>query len=299
MPWLPIFQGERQQAWREEAEVRIRFLERFGEQARAVYAQFGYGEGADRRDRSARLAAANALTEAAELALATDQTERAYGFAQYAVEILVDGEPDTWPTIRLALLGALVGRVRTQLRADGFSLGDPRTNRIYRTSWYAPASVVAQTAGSLIAAAAATGSPRSTLSLLWDPPLAEGGDEEGRLRGRLGFLSAMEAPESTVTLLLLPETPRGGRLLDDALAALIAIVARYDRQLRALAINEDFWNASPLSSSLIDWNLLVLLVALYRQQVAIDLTNYVSDGPLAQVARFAQGAANAIARLSQ
>ena len=219
------------------------------------------------------LASANALTQAAELALATDHTDRGFDLVTRAVDQLVTPVTTGWPTVRTALLGALIDRVHTRLFKDGIELKDQRQGGSQLTNWSAPAVICDRTAGPLIAAALASGPPAETLSLLLGPPSAE------NPQAWMGFVVTTKAMEADLFPAFgLFRRPDGEiesnhvmaeTQLAEAAACFIALHQRYAARLRLLASDTTHWHELRPRAPLIDWTLLGLHIALQRSEDAM------------------------------
>lgn len=284
MSWLPGLSEVTRDRWKEQASTRIRFLQLFSARAREPRLS---GE----PEETSSLAAASALTKAAEIALATDQTSRGRELLAGAVEILLDAP--RWPTARTALLGALAGRVDTVLYQSGIILRDTQRNMSVSTSWFAPAVTWQKTAGSMIAAALVSGEPDRTLSLLTEP----GSRDAQHPFSLLIASNTMEA--ETLPAFGLRRRPNGGWNVDQrgdrerseaALVGFAALHQRYAARLRFLASDRAHWDALQLRAPLIDWTLLALHVALLRRSTIISASDIEAisgkAGPFAALTRF-------------
>jgi hypothetical protein len=279
MAWLPQISELERDEWRGRANRRIHFLRRFSEMSRP-----------DSSSQTTRLTSSNALTQAAELALATDQTQLGRELMKGALDSLLRGPADTWPIVRTALLGALLSEVGTSLTPIGVILKD--AGRMQGPSWWkGPASLWERAAGPLIAAAVAYGSLENALLLL----LSSGIDAIDS--NRLAFLIFASAREADTLPAFGFERREDGGLIRrsdeyfsdfrSATAAFVSLHQRYAARLRLLAVDSAWRTQLRPRFPLIDWTLLALDVALIRRGgdlVRHDLFAY--DEPSNGVIRF-------------
>lgn len=221
MPWLPSFAENDHDHWRRQAETRISFLKRFSERS-AKLLSGTYGSMGP--DLSSRLMAAEALTEAAELAFATDQSDFGVDLLKLAVSYLLDGGPASWPTVRIAVLGALTGQVSTTFLGE-IVLKSNLRGETTTISYSAPAVLFHQTAGSLLAAALASGSTPN-------------------LSAPLDILLTLIA-ETTSQAKMLPlfNNHHTVEANASAVAAYVALHQSYEERLRLLAIDVAHWSS--------------------------------------------------------
>jgi hypothetical protein len=269
MPWLP---GIDPSTWGSLGDSRMAFLERYasGLPAGAEYPQ------------AARFAAADALTSAAELAFATNQSERAFSLVERALKLLLS-VPDVseWSTHRVAVLGAITGRITTSLYFQppqewiqgipefsvAIALHDEMDGRRLDTKLQASAAVLQRTLGGLISSSVASGEPTETLGLFVTPapPLSRD--------GRKVFEIAMSTMEvDTLPLFNLVRHQNGmfeSRYAEvpsvGSLGAFIALGQRYAARLRLVAVDHERWARARSRVPLIDWSLLALHVAKQRR----------------------------------
>lgn len=264
MAWLPLIPDDKRKDWRERADRRIDFLKRFSERWRPE------DDTSATPSNDIRLSSANALTQAAELALASDQTQRGQELMEDALRYLVEGTEDSWPIVRTALLGALLSEVSTSLSPSGVTLKG--AGRMRNASWNGPARMWERSAGPLIASAVAYGPLDSAF------PLLQGQlPSEDFHQNRLAFLVFANALE-TDTLpafgfwrrsdggLERPKSDSSGpRPSHFARSAFVALHQRYAAQLRLLASDTAHWRDELRPRApLIDWALLALYVASFR-----------------------------------
>jgi hypothetical protein len=282
MPWLP---GIDHDTWAGLSERRIEFLERY---ARLRLTEDRAEPGL--RTRTAQIEAADALTRAAELALATDRSDVARRFVDTALGLLLSTpNVSDWSTHRVAVLGGVTGRVSTRLGFGYFdqdSQGvagnsgrillrdEQQETRILGTKIKAPAAALERTLGALISSALVSGEPRETLELLIAPAPSDLTPD-----GRKAFAIAISTMEAdTLPLFGLERRPDGGfgetqvsGSPNGAIAALIALEQRFAARLRLLAMDRAHWAAARARAPLIDWSLLVLHIALQRRSLTLPV----------------------------
>jgi hypothetical protein len=282
MAWLPQISEFERDEWRGKASRRISFLERFSEMSRP-----------DSSSQTIRLTSANALTQAAELAFATDQTRLGRKLMKRALDSLLQGPVDAWPIVRTALLGSLLSEVGTSLTPTGVVLKD--AGRMRSPSWNGPVSLWERAAGPLIASAVAYGSLENALLLLLNPAI-----DVVDSANRLAFLIFANAREvDTLPAFGFERREDGGLIRSSdgyfpdfrsAAAAFISLHQRYAARLRLLAVDSAHWRKELRPRvPLIDWTLLALDVALVRRGgdlVRHELTLFPYDEPSKRVIRF-------------
>lgn len=219
-----------------------------------------------------------ALTEAAELAFATDRTSDGTDLLLSALRRMIEMPVVHWPVTRVALAGAVLGEVQTSLTVDGVTLHQVRRyGGPAMVPWQMDAHSVARVAGPLVCAAIASGDPMFRLPILGAgvPPIAGGWSGAARM-ARLALTMSPEldtlpafgvARSDDGTLLF--DADRAGEQRGSAIAALIALHQRYAARLRLLASDEMRWGTLRLGAPLLDWPLLALHVALRSRRAGL------------------------------
>jgi hypothetical protein len=266
---MPILPGPLPADFRTFAEQRIGFLGRFAETA---------DKQRELDETQAALAAADALTEAASLAFASDQTALGYRFVERTFSRLTQYPFDAPVLLRSVLLGALLGRFTVALQPEGIVIGDEQV-----VKWPEPSTLL-EIGGTLLAAALAN--PRR--GALPDPDL-------GGLPGRVLF-AAMEA--HTWPAFDLRPNLEVARVSDAARIAFGALHQRYGGYLLLLSLDRPGWESRQMHVDLIDWSLLALHVGLRRRQIATDPYVLTDDSIGAIVGRYIDGVAGEFAALT-
>jgi hypothetical protein len=277
MPWHPSLSPKRVAT---AARSRIAFLKRFAEIAPDVMVRprgrqaDGKPEVQDWEPTAANpplLAAVAAWTEAAELAFLSNQTPEGLALVDQALDRLLAVPSGGWPTLRVALLGAITKRVRTVLTPEGIEVA---TNEMRATRpWVAEAGIADQTAGAVLAAVLAHGSAREGLA--WLGAAEDNGDEELTV----GVVAIRNSSEFDVLPLfgVFPSDrgrARGDAVLDDVTLGWVAVVARLQRyaaRVRLLTADRVGWSALRFRAPLLDWPLVATFLGIRRlEQVGVN-----------------------------
>jgi len=264
MAWHPLLPPERFDA---VAEQRIYFLRIFAEKASELIPapppREEWEEGLPRAGNPARMAAAAALTSAAEIAFLSNRTSDGRQLVRSALDMLLERSINPIP--RLALLGAISQQIATTLSYSGIWLR--AGHRSISGQWEAGAGIADHTAGMLLAAALASGDKPERIELL----TSQGGDLNDA--AALGLVTLVKAPEADLLPLFGFARAEDGRITDSSpggdqrelgWAAAVALVQSYAGRVRTLHMDQARWEPMRHRAPLLDWPLLTLVLGLRR-----------------------------------
>ncbi|MCM2472349.1 hypothetical protein HGO38_02530 [Rhizobium sp. CG5] len=239
------------------------------------------------------------MTEAAELAFLSNRTSDAMSQIKSVVVELSEYNEELWPTVRLALLGAVNKQAQTELTSEGILLRCGGKTK--RATWIADAKIADHAAGALVAAALASGNLDQTLELLARPN--RGSDDI-----TLGFIAVMKTAETDVlplfgfrknddgTIERMFDTD--GRKAEPGWIAAVARVQDYAARVRVLRTDRIRWSQMRPRAPLLDWTLLLMFLGIRRSCGKKHLDELVrrcgTDGLAPKLATYLRDLANEI-----
>lgn len=265
MPWLPLLE---QDEFSNAADVRLNFLDKFSNQAENLIKEEQFLSDDPVNNEPWLLPSVAALTEAAEIAFATNNTERGLHFTRNALSKIMNEKKNVSSFARMSSLSAILGEARTTLNADGPSLttlGSPEPQIFH---WEASSPVLRAASGTLVAAALASDEPRSNFELL-------SRREESGENTKLARIAVTLASE-TATLPLFDMSRDDDGFLrtdspktEDKIFAAMSFLSLHERYAASLRLNMSDklrWRQLRCRAPLIDWPLLLLHLAIRRQK---------------------------------
>lgn len=239
---------------------------------------------------AALMARLHVMAEGASLLMALDQTQVAMEVLRGAVELGWElRDPEAPGLIRLALLGAIIGRVRTTLQPDRIVLSGPAgPPRFFPWRTADPGAAGALVAASLLSA------PGQSGAVLHAPVEAE--DVRPPSVGAAAVLNTLEHG-----LVPLFREPRPAWAADAATGTVLRLHERHLMRLRLMLANPGRRNLMALPGPLVDWPLLAVSIALRRIRFTQHAGAFHDDGaplprPLYQLFAFVEALAEEIER---
>lgn len=250
MPRLPTLDDEHLRT----AASRLLFLENFADRAGELVGSFGSAS-------DAALAAHATFTDAAALALATDNTQGGKALLERVRSGPKVGQPSF---LRQFTATAVVKPEAVSLSSEGIRTGE--SHEAITRPWSAPAPVMEASAGTILAVALACRRSPDHFEVLSPPAIP---DDAGRL-AQLAIATSAEA--ATLPLFGMKLDDHG--FLDgtkvtehDQTAAFASFLALHDRYAAVIRLNRadtSRWKQLRCRAPLIDWPLLLLHLALQR-----------------------------------
>ncbi len=266
MPWLPLLE---QDEFSNAADVRLNFLDKFSKQAENLIKEEQFLSDDLVNKKLWLLPSVAALTEAAEIAFATNNTERGLQFTRDALSKIMNEKTNVSSFARMSSLSAILGGSQTILDEDGPILRIPPSSRRQQFSWEASSPVMRAASGTLVAAALASDKPRSNFKLL-------SRREESGENTKLARIAVTLASETATLPLFEMSRDDDGFLRTDspkkedkifAAMSFLSLHERYAASLRLNMSDKLRWRELRCRAPLIDWPLLLLHLAIRRQKL--------------------------------